>query len=219
MQIVIESARSLVEYIKSLDELSLNQQRRYSGYTHIGALFTDIILQAGLNYKSVVKPRVERVMIDFPQANNVDNLELAIEKYGLEKILNWKHPVKLERFSDLVRFCSERNINSCDDLTDFLSYRDNRILFLSVKGLGPKTLDYTMKLLNFDTIAVDRHIIGFMESAGLPHINYDYTKKIVEFAADLLNVSRSSLDETIWYYMSSKNIVSTDTRQLEMQFL
>ena len=218
MQVVVESARSLVEYIKTLDELSLNHHRRNSGYTHIGALFTDIILQAGLNYKSVVRPRVEKMMSDFPEANNLENLQLIIEKHSLENILSWKHPVKLERFIDLIKFCSDRNINNCDDLTVFLRHKDNRILFLSVKGLGPKTLDYTMKLLNFDTIAVDRHIIGFMESAGLNHINYNYTKKIVEFAADLLNVSRSSLDETIWYYMSSKNIASIDNTQLKMQF-
>src|SRR5690606_34058423 len=140
----------------------------------IGALFTDIILQAGLNYKSVVKPRVEKMMLDYPQAYNIDNLKLVIEKYSLEKVLDWKNPVKLERFNNLIHFCSDRNINDCNNLTDFLSYKDNRILFLSVKGLGPKTLDYTMKLLNFDTIAVDRHIIGFMKSAGLSHVNYDY---------------------------------------------
>lgn len=218
MQVIVESARSLAEYIKSIDELSLVNKRRDSGYTHIGALFTDIILQAGLNYKSVVKPRVEKIMLDFPEAKNLDSLKFAIKKHSLEKVLNWKHSVKLERFNNLVTFCSARNINSCVDLTRFLSHKDNRILFLSVKGLGPKTLDYTMKLLNFDTIAVDRHIIGFMESAGLNHINYNNTKKTVEFAADLLNVSRSSLDETIWYYMSSKNVVTTKDNQLRIQF-
>ena len=218
MQLIVESARSLADYIKSLDELSLIDKRRDSGYTHIGALFTDIILQAGLNYKSVVKPRVEKVMLDFPEAKNLDSLKFVIKTHSLEKVLNWKHSVKLDRFNDLVNFCSERNINSCIDLTSFLSHKDNRILFLSVKGLGPKTLDYTMKLLNFDTIAVDRHIIGFMESAGLNHISYNNTKRTVEFAADLLNVSRSSLDETIWYYMSSKNVVTTNSTQLKIQF-
>jgi thermostable 8-oxoguanine DNA glycosylase len=76
-----------------------------------------------------------------------------------------------------------------------------------------------MKLLSFDTIAVDRHIISFIESAGLSHANYNSTKKTVEFAADLLNVSRSSLDATIWYYMSEKNTnIRPDTNQLRFIF-
>ncbi len=181
-------------------------------------MFTDIILQAGLNYTTVVKPRVNRVLYDFPQANNLQDLRLVIEQHGLEKVIKWSHPVKIERFLDLLDFCTKREINNCADLKTFLRKIDNRILFLSVKGLGPKTLDYTMKLLDFDTIAVDRHIIGFLELAGLEHNNYEFTKKTVEFAADLLEVSRASLDETIWYYMSTKPSTTDVTTQLKFTF-
>ena len=146
------------------------------------------------------------------------SLRLVIEQHGLEKVIKWSHSVKIERFLDLVDFCTKREINSCHDLKTFLRKSDNRILFLSVKGLGPKTLDYTMKLLDFDTIAVDRHIIGFLELAGLKHKDYEFTKKTVEFAADLLEVSRASLDETIWYYMSKKPTIQDATTQLKFTF-
>lgn len=215
---VIESSRHLVQYIKSVEDLKLTYKKRNSGYTHIGALFTDIILQAGLNYNTVVKPRVNRVLYDFPQANNLKNLRLVIEQHSLEEVIKWTHPVKIERFLDLLHFCTKREINSCNDLKTFLRKSDNRILFLSVKGLGPKTLDYTMKLLDFDTIAVDRHIIGFLELAGLKHKNYDFTKKTVEFAADLLEITRASLDETIWHYMSTKQTVNNVSTQLKLTF-
>ena len=168
---VIESSRHLVQYIKSVEDLELSYKKRISGYTHIGALFTDIILQAGLNYNTVVKPRVNRVLYDFPQANNLKDLRLVIEQHSLEKVIKWSHPVKIERFIELLDFCTKNEINTCADLKTFLRKSDNRNLFLSVKGLGPKTLDYTMKLLDFDTIAVDRHIIGFLELAGLKHNN------------------------------------------------
>lgn len=215
---VIEYSRHLVQYIKSVEDLKWAYKKRNSGYNHIGALFTDIILQAGLNYKNVVKPRVDRVMYDFPQANNLQNLRLVIEQHSLEEVIKWSHPVKIERFLDLLNFCTKREINSCNDLKIFLRNSDNRILFLSVKGLGPKTLDYTLKLLDFDTIAVDRHIIGFLELAGLKHKGYEFTKKTFEFAADLLEISRSSLDETIWYYMSNKQTAIKKSTQLEFIF-
>ena len=74
---VIESSRHLVQYIKSVEDLELTYKKRKSGYNHIGALFTDIILQAGLNYAYVVKPRVNRILYDFPQANNLQELTLG----------------------------------------------------------------------------------------------------------------------------------------------
>lgn len=215
---VIEYSRHLVQYIKSVEDLKWAYKKRNSEYDHIGALFTDIILQAGLNYNSVVKPRVNRVMHTFPQANNLQNLQLVIEQHSIEEVIKWSHPVKIERFLDLLNFCEKREINSCSDLKIFLRNNDNRILFLSVKGLGPKTLDYTMKLLDFDTIAVDRHIIGFLELAGLKHKDYEITKKTFEFAADLLEISRSSLDETIWYYMSTKSTTIHNSTQLKFTF-
>ncbi|MDC6386296.1 hypothetical protein D2V93_17845 [Flagellimonas taeanensis] len=214
----IESARYLVQYIKSVEDLKLTFGKTKLSYNHIGALFTDIVLQAGLNYETVVKPRVNKVLIEYPQATNLSSFKSIIDTHGLRNVINWKHETKIERFHTLIDFCVNRGINDCYDLKSFLKENDNRILFLSIKGLGPKTLDYTMKLLQFDTIAVDRHIIGFIELAGLKHTSYDYTKKTVEFAADLLNIPRSTLDQTIWNYMSSRRGVSDSSSQLRMTF-
>lgn len=214
----IESARYLVQYIKSVEDLRLTFGKTKLPYNHIGALFTDIILQAGLNYETVVKPRVDRVLVEYPNATNLLSFRSVIDAHGLKNVIQWKHEIKIERFLALIDFCVKRGINDCYDLKSFLKENDNRILFLSIKGLGPKTLDYTMKLLQFDTIAVDRHIISFIEQAGLKHTSYDYTKKTVEFAADLLDIPRSTLDQTIWDYMSSKRNVSNASSQLRIMF-
>ena len=216
---ILESARSLAEYINTLDKFTLLNHQKEKPYEHIGALYTNIILQAGLNYKSVVQPRVIRVAEKFPEAESIRGLIGLIKKIGTKEILKWQHHQKLKRFSDLIEFSLDNNINTCRDLKLFLTSEKNREAFISVKGLGLKTLDYTMKLLSFDTIAVDRHIIGFMESAGINHANYSTTKKTVEFAADLLNVTRSSLDATIWYYMSEKQkIIKPNKNQLRLSF-
>ncbi|WP_422373694.1 hypothetical protein [Flagellimonas sp.] len=214
----IESARYLAQYIKSVEDLKPFFGKPKHPYNHIGALFTDIILQAGLNYETVVKPRVNKVLMEFPNAKNLQSFNSVVEKHGLNKVIQWNHKVKIERFQNLLKFCLDRDIYDCLDLKNFLREEDNRILFLSVKGLGPKTLDYTMKLLDFDTIAVDRHIIGFIELAGLQHKDYFLTKKTVEYAADLLEMPRSTLDATIWGYMSNKVNNNFDSQQLKMAF-
>lgn len=215
---IFESARNLANYISSLDKLNLYISRNNYQPDHIGSLIADIVLQSGLSYNNVVRPRVDRILIKYPEAYNVKNLNYVIENYGLDEFLLWKHPIKLERFELFLHFCLEKKINTCDDLICYLKKEINRSEILNLKGFGYKTLDYLMKLLNFDTIAVDRHIIGFVESAGLNHYNYLNTKKTVEYAADLLNISRSSLDGIIWNYMSTNDPIVFDTSQLRIQF-
>lgn len=199
---ILKSARSLVHFINSIQEMDLVHKQEHSAYDHIGGLFIDVILQAGLNYNHVVKPRVQRIIEHYPESYTVSSLSATIEEYGIEEVMYWNHAVKVDRFRRLIEFCQTQQIDTCQDLYNFLQSENNRKLFVDVKGVGPKTLDYTMKLLGFDTIAVDRHIVGFVEAAGIVHHGYNATKQTVEYAADLMNVSRSSLDASIWLFMS-----------------
>lgn len=58
--------------------------------------------------------------------------------------------------------------------------------------------------MNVETVAVDRHIINFLEQASIEYVNYHGAKKIVEYAADMLEISRRDIDYSIWYFMSEK---------------
>lgn len=214
MTIVLE-ARKLANYIESLETFqTVNFNREYC-YDHMGALFTDIVLQAGLNYKTVVRPRVQNLLLNHPDANTCTKFEELINIYGLSQIIRWQHPEKLRRFRDLLEFASSYGVDSCDDFRSFLKADRNRNKMRMLKGFGPKTIDYTLKLLNFDTVAVDRHIYSFVEMADIDTIGYDYTKKLVEYAADFLEISRSSIDHSIWLFMSGRS--TNITTQLSMQ--
>jgi len=213
MNLAVE-ARRLADYIQELNLPSEQETRSDNAYTHIGALYTNVILQAGLNYRTVVQPRVMRVLREYPNANTVRGFIEVVKMDGISTVINWKHPDKIDRMHRLLDFSTEMSINTCEDLSSFLRNESNQEKFLSVKGIGNKTLDYTLKLLAFDTIAVDRHIYSFVEQAGLSIIDYRTTKKVVEFAADILDVSRSAMDYRIWLYMSNKG-----NRQTAIQFL
>lgn len=215
---LITSARELADFIRSTDELEFVVKNNWEGYNHLGALLTDIVLQSGLNYQTVVQPRVNRVVSRFPETATLTGVISVLESEGAKELLDWNHQVKLDRFNNLIEFCKLQNLESCEDMRSFLYQRSNHDVFLAVNGIGPKTLDYTMKLLAFDTIAVDRHIIGFVEMAGLRHSNYQRTKMVVEYAADLIQVSRSSLDATIWKFMSAKTKAEENPNQLTLSF-
>lgn len=198
-------ARKLADFIDNLKNTFIfYEAAKQFSYNHIGALFTDIILQAGVNYASVVKPRVQRVLVHYPEASTVSGLQHVVDRDGLEYILNWYHPIKLERMRRLIDFAWQNQICNCVDLKVYLLNSDNHKKLLNINGVGPKTLDYLLKLLDFDTVAVDRHIYSFVEMAEIQAKDYYFTKKVVEYAADFLQVSRSSLDYSIWRYMSDK---------------
>ncbi len=205
----IKEARALVNYIEGLDSFNTISVPNRQAYSHVGGLFTDIVLQSGLNYNNVVKPRVLNLINKYPEANTVNGFSKLIKNKGLNELLNWRSPLKLQRIKDIVALSINNNVDDCDDFKGFLSVMDNRYAFLNIRGIGPKTLDYSLKLLSFDTVAVDRHITLFVLQAGLYSKDYYTIKKIVEYAADLMDISRISIDLSIWKFMSEgqkKNI-------------
>lgn len=215
-----KEARKLADFISALDDdFTIYSNEFEYNYNHIGALLTNIILQAGLNYNTVVKPRVEKVLLDYPNANTTNKFQELINSDGLENVINWKHHTKLNRMYDFINFLTENNLNTCHDLKNHLIQYQNQQEMLNLEGIGPKTVDYLLKLLNFDVVAVDRHIYSFVEMAEVEIKGYSYTKKTVEFAADFLNISRKSLDYSIWSYMSNKDFLkNTKQDQLELEF-
>jgi len=217
MTLAIE-ARKLADYISSLESFEKHEVDNDLCYHHIGALYTDIILQSGLNYNTVVKPRVQRLLIEYPDYYTTLEFIKLISEHSLEKLIRWTHPVKINRLLRLVDFSIENDINTCIDLKSFLLAAGNQERLLELNGIGPKTIDYALKLLNFDTVAVDRHIYSFVELADIKINGYQITKRVVEYAADFLQVSRSSIDYSIWKYMSANERVSQPTKQYELDF-
>lgn len=201
----IKDARKLVDFIENDTTFQLIPSNSCPYHNHIAALFTDIVLQAGLNYKHIVAPRVMRVYHNYPQCLTVQEFYDLILEEGLEDIIMWKNEIKLNRIYDLIQFCLSKEINTSQELKSFLLNHENKTSFLNIKGFGNKTYDYLLKLLNVDTIAVDRHIFSFLDKAGIFTKDYIYTKDVVETAADLMDISRRSIDYSIWSYMAYEN--------------
>ena len=203
-KMITANAIRLKEYINGIDDFHFVEPEICPYRDHIGALFTDAILQAGVNYRSVVKPRVEHMLIRFPEAITVSSFSKVLNDNGIEKVLQWKNATKINRMYDLLAFCYKHTIETSSDLIRFLSYEDGEKQLKSINGIGNKTCDYVKRLLGFDTVAVDRHIRTFLEDADILFDGYFEIKEIVEFAADFMEQSRRTLDYSIWTYMSHK---------------
>lgn len=204
----------LIKYIENNNDFNIIKSNSCFYNNHLGAVLTDIILQAGLNYKSVVLPRVLNVYKNYPTANNLIGLIEILNTVNLTSFLLWKNEIKIERFNSVIIYLVEKNIQTSFELANYLENYENAEDFLEIQGIGNKTKDYFLKLMSVETIAVDRHIIGFLERADIEYKNYHKAKKIVEYTADMLEISRRDIDYSIWYFMSNKSI----PRILEFDF-
>lgn len=203
MEILI-GARRLANYILALDDFSIPTTVQFQSYGHMGAILTDAILQAGLNYRTVVAPRVNNVINRYPQANTTVSFLNVIIRDGANRVINWNHHEKPRRLHELSALLFEYRINTEDELREWLINSYSQELLLDIKGVGPKTVDYLKKLVNIQSVAIDRHIRKFVSNSGIHYGEYSEIKKVVEFTADLLDVHRSCLDYAIWSYMSTK---------------
>ena len=75
---------------------------------------------------------------------------------------------------------------------------DSRAKLLSIHFVGPKTADYLKILVGLETAAIDMHLLNFIQRAGLRAKNYEYALQLIHETADLMGISRSSLDYSIW---------------------
>ncbi|MBQ4393868.1 MAG: hypothetical protein II825_01020 [Paludibacteraceae bacterium] len=201
---MISNALYLREYIKTIDDFRVVEPGVCPYCDHIGALFTDAVLQAGLSYRSVVMPRVTHVLELFPEANTVKSFSRVLECHGISKVLNWQNDIKIRRMQDLVNFCLVHSINTTTDLVLFLKDKEGERALKSINGFGDKTCDYLKRLMGFDNVAVDRHIRAFLERADITYNDYSDIKEVVEYAADFMGMNRRTLDYSIWSYMSQQ---------------
>jgi hypothetical protein len=201
-------SRLIANYADSLGVSELRPTKRIS-CEHIGAVFADAILQAGLSYNSVVRTRVERILNEFPDASTMPGLLSIIEEHGVTHFLAWNHHEKVSRFSSLLNFFEARDICSTGDLSNWLTARHSREHLLQLHGVGPKTYDYLCCLVGIDCVAIDRHVRSFANEAGVAVSEYERLKTIVSNAADLLGLSRRDFDAWIWHTVSSRNIPNT----------
>lgn len=201
-----------------MESLDIHSYRQYvyNGpiYNHLGALLTDIVLQSGLNYQTVVRPRVRRVLTEFGYASTTPLIRSAVHVYSAGYFLNWSNSIKTNRLIKILEFLQQHQIEDENQCRQFLLVNRNRERFLQINGIGPKTVDYALKLMGEECVAVDRHVYSFVKQAGIATTEYYDVKMIVEFAADLLCLSRAHVDGFIWSLMNKRSL----TKQTSLSF-
>lgn len=193
----------LANYVRSLPDFTMERSPA-AGYDHMGAIITEAILQAGINYRNVVLPRVERLRRDYPQARTTSSFADLLRTVGAGELLQFSGE-KLDRVEALTRFFADERVETEADLRAWLSDEANLARLRQLPGIGPKTVDYLQILAGLDTSAVDRHLALFLKQARVAANTYGERKAIIDAAAEELGVDRAVLDYSIWRYMADRS--------------
>ena len=204
-------ARQLADFIRRDDVLHLAgvDAAAQHPYGHIGATLADAVLQAGLNYRLVVRPRIDRLRAEWPDSSRMSGFLADQRSAGVGHMLWWDHDEKPRRLADLTLLLSVAGVEDEPDLARWLGAAGNLAALRAVRGIGPKTVDYLCGLVGLPAVAVDRHVVRFVVAAGVRCDGFDDYRQVVSYAADLLGVGRWSLDNAIWTHMSGAAVGDT----------
>jgi len=203
MTSMADKAAVLADYAGQLDDFVIVTEID-GNYGHMGAVIVDAILQAGVSYDSVVRPRVRRLLQEHPTCTTTTAFLKLLEEVGAGPLLTWQHDEKINRVFGATRFFKAEGVETEDDLKSWLDQPANMARLKHLRGVGDKTADYFKLLVGFKTNAVDRHLAAFASGAGILSSGYAETSATINAAADMLGVDRAIFDHSIWKYMSTR---------------
>jgi hypothetical protein len=199
-----DKATALTAHLKSLDDFVVVAD--VDGiYNHMGATIVDAILQAGTSYDTVARPRIRRILEVYPIAVTTSAFLGLLHDVGPKTVLSWRDDEKPNRVVALAVFLRDRNVETEYALSAWLADEAHRPDLLSVRGVGPKTVDYLKILVGGQTAAVDRYVYSLFEGAGIPVSGYDEARDTLNATADNMGFAWVTLDHSVWRFMSAKN--------------
>lgn len=200
---LLQQAQLLANFVQAMQFEPVTQR---TPYYHMGATITDSVLQAGLNYRYVVYPRVLKLLTEFSTYKTTCDFIILAQTVPLSDLINWHNAKKLQLIHQLSWLFFESNVETEDQLSVWLDKDDNIQQLMQLNGVGPKTIDYLKMLSGSQTVAIDRHLFHFLRLAGILTDSYQEASLIYKKAANLLHMREYELDRKIWLYMSAAQI-------------
>ena len=192
----------IVLYIKRIIEADGIPSDRIR-YKQMSVIIVDSVLQAGLNYDTVVKPRIENLLKTYPGCKTTSEFIFLYKQVSLSYLINWKNEIKLQRIDDLTNYLFSLDIETPEQFLDWLSEEKNYINIMNIKGIGHKTADYLRMLVGYESIPIDRHLYRFFEKLGIDTSDYYEVSEIYNEVSKKIKIKPHVLDSILWNHLKS----------------
>jgi hypothetical protein len=164
---------------------------------HVGAVLADAALQPGVDYKSVVEPRVKRFVHDFPVAITVSGVRALLETCDASTLLGNRNARKCGVFRSLVDLLGKEGVETISDLRAWLDRPGTKAQLLAIHGVKHKTAAYLRLLVGLPAIAIDVHLRRLASEVGVEGSDEEL-ETFYTVAAEAEGVSLRDLDGSLW---------------------
>ena len=91
--------KSVQNVINLIDKIPHNYAEitQRTPYYNMAATLTDAVLQAGMNYKSVVYPRVYNILNKYSEYRTTCDFIILFQTIPIEEIIQWKNKRKQDK--------------------------------------------------------------------------------------------------------------------------
>ncbi|MFK0049984.1 hypothetical protein ACIQU4_38935 [Streptomyces sp. NPDC090741] len=175
---------------------------RPGGWTHMGAVICDASFHARCKYEATLRPRLLRLQTAWPDAATVRGFEARLATGDLAAVLNFHSSRKVATARAITDLLVAKGVDTRDDLQAWLDRQVNRAALRTVKGVGPKSVDYIGNLVGRSQVAVDAHLCAFAADAGVTGLRYEQLRAVYEEAAAILGHEQGGLEHAVWRYKS-----------------
>jgi hypothetical protein len=179
---------------------------------HVGAVLAESALQAGLNYETVVVPRVKRFIKEYPSASTVSGLLDVLRINETSVVLGIKNARKCATFRALAELLRDEGVESGTDLRTWLEGTASRPKLLRVHGVAIKTAAYMRLLTGLASIAVDVHLRRAAAEAGVRRNDADL-ERLYTIAAERERIPLADVDGSLWQDGSEKSRTKRSRRR------
>jgi hypothetical protein len=81
-------------------------------YRHMGATLGDAVLQRGIDYKSVVEPRIKRLLAAYSEATTTSAFARVVTELGAAQVLDWSEGQKPQTMTALINLPLENGVET-----------------------------------------------------------------------------------------------------------
>jgi len=172
------------------------------GWTTMGAVLADAVLQRRNRYDAVVLPRA-RAVEELGLRTTSDVLG-AVADESIWPAFSHRSIARRMQLQEMAGALDGAGVQTVDELAQALAnaVSEARAALRSVTNVGPKTMSYLPILCGADGVAIDVHLRRFATESGLAARADIQWAALYREAAELLEVEVGTLDRAVWRYMS-----------------
>lgn len=173
------------------------------GWAHIGAIVFDATLQRRNWYERTVRPRVEAIIAEHPEAETTSGFLALAENTELTEVMGYNSERRAKVALQVAEAFRDHGIETVEDLrralTEDEARADLRAQLYKIRDVGHKTVAYIDVLAGLERgVAIDSRVQSVLKSAGVERTTYAHAESVIREAAAQLGWPVGGLDAVLW---------------------